>query len=159
MDKNKILAGVIDFFKKLFLGLGLIVVVVIAVIWFSSGDDTNQAQQVAQEQIEIVVSSQSVKKIDGKYRYFFNIRNNSKESFAGGVSVDLVNAEGDSVYDETFTSSQPLLPGGGTSVYIDANTGPTSVHGSYGVQTYSYTAKVGSKVVKTGGGGISTIVE
>lgn len=159
MEKQKLLAGVGEFFKKLFLGLGLIIVVVVVVVWFSSGDDTKQTQQAAQEQMEIAVSSQSVKQVGGKYRYFFNIKNNDIESFSGDVKIAVINAEGDSVYDDTFSTSQPLVSGGGTSVYFDATTGPTSVHGSYGVQTYSFTAKVGGKVVKTGSGTISALVE
>lgn len=159
MDKQQILAGVGQFFKKLFLGLGLVIVVVVAVNWLFFGEDTTPTQQVAHTQIDIAVSSQSVKEVGGKYRYFFNIKNNDTKSFTGDVKIVVINAEGDFVYDDTFSTSQPLVSGGGTSVYIDANTGPTSVHGSHGVQTYSFTAKVGAEVVKTGSGTISTLVE
>lgn len=159
MEKQKILAGVGQFFKKLFLGLGLIIVVVVAVNWLFFGEDAAPAQQATQAQIDVAVSSQSVKEVGGKYRYFFNIKNNDTKPFSGDVNIVVVNAEGDSVYEETFSTSQPLVPSGGTSVYIDANTGPTSVHGSYGVQTYTYTAKVGDGVVKEGSGTISALVE
>lgn len=107
--------------------------------------------------MEVVVTSQTVKSVGGKYRYFFDIRNNSERSFAGDVSVDLVNAEGDVVYGDTFTTNQPIAPSLGTSVYIDANTGPTSVHGVNGIQTYTYEAKVGGQVVKTGAGTIQPL--
>jgi hypothetical protein len=157
MDKNKIISGVGVFFKKLFLGLGLIVVVVVAVNWLFFGDDAASTQQVAQKQIDIVVSSQTVKAVNGKYRYFFDIRNNSEEPFAGGVSVTVVNAEGDSVYDETFSTNQPISAGLGTSVYFDINTGPTSVHGVNGIKTYTYEAKVDGQVVKTGAGTIQPL--
>jgi hypothetical protein len=107
--------------------------------------------------MEIAVTSQTVKSVGGKYRYFFDIRNNSEKSFAGDVRVDLVNAEGDVVYGDTFTTNQPIAPGLGTSVYIDANTGPTSVHGVNGIQTYTYEAKVNGQVVKTGTGTIQPL--
>lgn len=109
----------------------------------------------AVQPMEVVVTSQTVKSVSGKYRYFFDIRNNSEVSFAGDVSVDLVNAEGDSVYDKTFSTNQPISAGLGTSVYIDINTGPTSVHGVNGIQTFSYTAKVNGDVVKSGSGAIN----
>ncbi len=107
--------------------------------------------------MEIVVTNQTVKSVSGKYRYFFDIRNNSEVSFAGDVSVDLVNAEGDSVYDKTFSTNQPISAGLGTSVYFDINTGPTSVHGVNGIQTYTYEAKVSGQVVKTGAGTIQPL--
>jgi hypothetical protein len=139
--------------------IGCTVYSVSLVIGAFSGGDSEPTPQAVQKQMEIAVSSQSVKEVGGKYRYFFNIINNGSEPFSGDIKIVVVNAEGDSVYDDTFSTSQPLVPGGGTSVYIDANTGPTSVHGSYGVQTYSFTAKVGGEVVKTGSGTISALVE
>lgn len=157
MEKQQILAGVREFFKKLFLGLGLVIAVVIAIVWFSSGDDTNQAQRVAHEQIDIVVSSQSVKEVGGKFRYFFNIKNNDTKPFSGDVNIDLINAEGDSIYDKTFSTNQSIASGLGTSVYFDINTGPTSVHGANGVKTYSYTVKADGQTIKTGSGAISSL--
>lgn len=105
--------------------------------------------------IEIVVTSQTVKSVSGKYRYFFDIRNNDSKAFVGDVNIDLINAEGDSVYDETFSTSRPIEAGLGTSVYFDINTGPVSVHGVNGIKTFSYTAKVNGSVVKSGAGVVS----
>lgn len=122
-----------------------------------SGGESEPAQQVVQEQMEISVTSQNVKLVGGKYRYFFNIKNNDTEPFAGDVKITVINAEGDSVYDDTFSTSQPLVSGGGTSVYFDANTGPTSVHGANGIKTYSYTVKANGQTVKTGSGVVSSL--
>lgn len=121
-----------------------------------SGGESEPTPQVVQEQREISVTSQNVKLIGGKYRYFFNIKNNDSKPFAGDVNIDLINAEGDSIYDKTFSSSQAVASGLGTSVYFDINTGPTSVHGANGIKTFSYTVKVGGQTVKTGSGSIST---
>jgi hypothetical protein len=114
---------------------------------------------VAPKPMEIVVTSQIVKSIGGKYRYFFDIRNKDTKPFNGSVSINLVNAEGDSVYDRTFSTDTAIAPELGNSVYFDASTGPTSVHGSYGVKTFTYTAKVGNNVVKTGSGVLSSKLE
>lgn len=156
MDKNKILAGFKRFLKGLLFGIVLIVVVVMAVNWLFFGDNEAK-QQISQEQIEIAVSSQTVKLVSGKYRYFFDIRNNDSQPFSGDVNIAVINAEGDSVYGKTFSSNQPIASGLGTSVYFDINTGLNSTHGSYGVQSYSYTAKVRGEVVKTGVGTIQPL--
>lgn len=143
--------------------LALIVFFICVMVWgvrgiFSTANSPRpEVVQPVVQPMEIAVTSQTVKSAGGKYRYFFDIRNNSEESFAGDVSVDLVNAEGDSVYDETFSTNQPISAGLGTSVYFDINTGPTSVHGVNGIQTYTYEAKVGGQVVKTGVGTIQPL--
>lgn len=56
---------------------------------------------------------------------------------------------------ETFTTTYPIQPEGGQSVYIDINTGPVLVHGEYGITKFKYEAKVDDKVVKSGEGKIS----
>lgn len=158
MEKQKILSVIGQFFKKLFLGLGLIIVVVVAVNWLFFGEDSGSTQQqIASEQIEVAVTSQTIKQIGSKYRYFFDIRNNDSKPFSGDVNVDLINAEGDSIYDNTFSTNQPIASGLGTSVYFDINTGPTSVHGANGIKTYSYTVKASGQTVKTGSGVISSL--
>ena len=42
------------------------------------------------EPLDIAVTSQIVKKVDGKCRYFFDIRNNDTENFEGSVEIELI---------------------------------------------------------------------
>ena len=170
-QKRTVLIRLYEGFKKLVIALFFIMLSIIAIAvfanLFSSRDKTAPVVAapelapvvVASKPVEIVVTSQIVKSIDGKYRYFFNIRNKDTKPFNGSVSINLVNAEGDSVYDRTFSTDTAIAPELGNSVYFDASTGPTSVHGSYGIKTFTYTAKVGSAVVKTGSGVLSSKLE
>lgn len=140
----------------------VIVLVGISIVKSSTGDnavnlptDNPTPSVVAQPDVtskDITVLSQAVKEVDGKYRYFFVIKNEGTTAFSGEVNIDLINAKGESVYNNTFTTSQAMTPGGITSQYIDAHTGPTSVHGEYGVQTFKYTVKSSGKVIKSGQG-------
>lgn len=110
----------------------------------------------AATQKEIVVGSQIVKKVEGKYRYFFDIRNNDSTNFEGEVTISIYNGKQESsLGDETFTTQGPIEPGIGKSVYFDINTGPTSQVGEYGIARYTYSVKEGEKVVKTGEGSIT----
>jgi len=109
--------------------------------------------------INIEVTSLTVKNIENKYRYFFDIRNNGKEEFSGSVKIYLLNRKGGKVWDDTFETYEPIQPGVGKSVYADANTGPTLIHGDYGVEGYEYEVKVGRKIVKKGSGKISLTLE
>lgn len=120
--------------------------------------NSNSQNQVAQN-FNLGVTSQIVKKVDGKCRYFFDIRNNDNKNFEGSVKISLINENGDNVWYDTFTTNQPIEPTLGTSVYTDANTCPVAIHGSYGIATYEYEAKMNNQVVKTGTGTISDSFE
>jgi len=160
MDKNKNASDeLIPVWARILVVVFLISCVVFTaklLILVFSGGESEPTPQIVQEQRDISVTSQNVKLVGGKYRYFFNIKNNDSKPFAGDVNIDLINAEGDSVYDKTFSSSQAIASGLGTSVYFDINTGPTSVHGANGINTFSYTIEVSGQTVKTGSGSIST---
>lgn len=108
---------------------------------------------------DIIVTSQIVKAVGGKYRYFFDIRNQDDKPFSGEVSIELDKPNGERVYDDSFSTNQPIQAGVGTSQFVETYTGPVSVHGTDGVQTFEYIVKSGGSVVKTGQGTISTKFE
>lgn len=108
------------------------------------------------EPFEIVVASQIIKKIDGKFRYFFDIRNKDKKDFNGKVSITLYNEKQNSALGgDTFETKVPLAPEFGNSSYIDINTGPTSQHGEFGITKFKYEVKIDNKVVKSEEGKIT----
>ncbi len=103
------------------------------------------------EKYNIVVTSQIVKKIDGKHRYFFDIRNKDTKPFEGSVTISLFTSQlKNAIAGDTFNTNKAIEPELGTSVYTDANTGPPSVHGENGISKFKYTVKKGSKVVNSG---------
>jgi len=160
MRHMKILEGIVGGLLGIFC-IWIVGTVILQII----NDDSapvSKMTPVAQQPVEpvnIVVTSQAIKYIDGKYRYFFNIKNNDSKSFAGDVTIDIINAEGNSIYDKTFTASKPIASGLGSSVYFDVNTGPTSIHGTNGILTYSSVVKVEGNIVAESSGNISSIVE
>lgn len=108
------------------------------------------------EPFEIVVASQIVKKVDGKFRYFFDIRNKDKKDFNGEVSITLYNEKQDSALGKnTFETKTPLAPEFGNSAYIDINTGPISQHGELGITKFKYEVKIDNRIVKSGEGKIT----
>ena len=111
------------------------------------------------EEFNIEVSSQIVKDIGGKYRYFFDIRNKDTKDFVGDVSIKIITQEGLTVGSDDFSAKSPISPSLGSSVYIDANTGPVSVHGANGTANYKYTVKVNGIAVKNGEGSITNQFE
>lgn len=105
------------------------------------------------ENFNIVVTSQIVKKVDGKHRYFFDIRNKDTKAFKGDVTISLFTNElKNPIAGDTFSTSRPIEPGLGTSVYADASTGPPSLHGENGITKFKYTVKKGDKTVSSGEG-------
>lgn len=102
---------------------------------------------------EIIVTSQIVKRVNGKCRYFFDVRNKDKTDFTGSVTVSLFSDI--HVWDETFDTTNPIKPNLGTSIFTDANTCPPILHGSAGVTNFKYEVKDNGQVVKTGAGKIS----
>ncbi len=108
------------------------------------------------EKYNIVVTSQIVKKVDGKYRYFFDIRNKDTKPFEGSVSIALFTSElKNPIAGDAFSTTKAIEPELGTSVNMDANTGPTSVHGASGITKFTYTVRKGNEIVKTGNGVIT----
>jgi hypothetical protein len=112
------------------------------------------------EKFNIEVKSDIVKKVDGKYRYFFDIRNNDSKSFEGTVTIALFTSESKNpLAGDTFSTKSPIESNLGTSVYTDAHTGPVSVHGANGMVKFVYTVKKDDKVVNSGEGQITDKLE
>ncbi len=112
------------------------------------------------EKMKIDVTSQVVKKVDGKHRYFFDIRNNDIKDFEGSVTITLYNdLYKSSLGSGTFDTNKPIEPGLGTSVHFDINTGPTSVHGEAGITKFKFVVKKDKQVVSEGEGYISSKYE
>jgi hypothetical protein len=108
------------------------------------------------EKYNIVVTSQIVKKVDGKYRYFFDIRNKDTKPFEGDVSIALFTSElKNPIAGDAFSTTKAIEPELGTSVNADANTGPASINGANGITKFTYTVRKGNEIVKTGEGVIT----
>lgn len=101
--------------------------------------------------MNVVVTSQIVKKVDGKCRYFFDIRNQDTVDFSGSVTITLHQKSGSTLGEETFTTNDPFSPGIGSSQYMDINTCPVLIHGEEsGITSFKYTVKVDESIVKSG---------
>ncbi|MEK6827618.1 MAG: hypothetical protein AABX99_04000 [Nanoarchaeota archaeon] len=151
-------------YKKWWAITGFIFVILLIVGFFlPNKEDSNNSNLPNQNSIielrDISVTSQIVKKVDGKCRYFFDIRNNDNADFEGSVKVILINSQGNSVWNDIFTTNQAIKPTLGTSVYTEAYTCPVSIHGSNGIATYEYEVKINNQLVKTGTGVISNNFE
>lgn len=100
--------------------------------------------------VDIRVKSLNVKNVDGKFRYFFQIRNHGTEPFHGDVTISLKRTDGSTTWYETFSATEPMQPDGATVVYTDANTGPTSDFGEFKITAFAF--KVTSKGGASGKG-------
>jgi len=108
------------------------------------------------EKVNVVVTSQIVKKVDGKCRYFFDIRNKDTKSFEGAVTIALFTTQlKNKLASDTFDTTKPIEPELGTVVYTDANTCPASIHGANGITKFTYTVTVDNIEVNKGEGDIS----
>src|SRR6266702_4281116 len=97
-----------------------------------------------------------VKKIDGQYRYFFDVRNHDKKPWSGSATIELYNDKQEtSVGSNTFETTSPMQPGLGTSVYFNIHTGPPLVHGEYGITHFKYSIKIQGQESNKGTGKLS----
>ena len=104
--------------------------------------------------MQIVVTHQITKKVEDKYRYFFDIRNKDTKPFKGEVRIKLINQDGSSIGDEKFKNDKEIAPNLGDSVYIDRHTGTPSIHGESGIASFEYTVLTDKGVAATGTGKI-----
>jgi len=103
----------------------------------------------------VIVTARATKRVAGKYRYFFDIRNHDDTPWEGEVRVTLTNAmPGVTNGTETFRSQQPIDPGLGTCVWMDAHTGPPSVHSESAVVGFSYIVTSAGKATAPAAGKI-----
>lgn len=108
------------------------------------------------ERFNIAVKSEIVKKVDGKYRYFFDIRNHDSKPFEGSITINLFTRESkNSLAGDTFNTNKAIEPNLGTAVYIDAHTGPANIHGANGLIKFTYTVKNEGNEVNKGEGQIT----
>ena len=70
------------------------------------------------------------KSINGKFRYFFDVRNNGIEDFNGEVSIYLY-SNNSILGGDTFTTTHPINPTLGFATFIEMNTGTSLEHGEY----------------------------
>lgn len=112
------------------------------------------------ETVNVIVTSQMVKKVDGNYRYLFDIFNNGSKSFEGSVTIALYNNQQQtSLGQETFNVTQPLQPRVGGAVYFDISTGPISQQAGNGITHFRYMVIVNGQVMNAGGGQITNQYE
>jgi predicted nucleic acid-binding Zn ribbon protein len=112
---------------------------------------------VVVDSYNIAIKSIIIKQVGRKYRYFFDIRNNSSNDFNGDIGITISNNLGDS-FSNSFSGS--ISEGLGSSVYIDLYTGPPSVHGGdSGMSKYSYIVKKNGRKIGSGEGRITSDLE
>lgn len=112
------------------------------------------------EPFDIRVTSVIVKKVDGKFRYFFDLRNHDSKPFDGSVKITLKNTRPEITNGrETFDTKSPIQPSNGTSVFFDVNTGPRSIHGDSSVESFEFVATIKKQVVAEGRGEITSKIE
>ena len=108
------------------------------------------------EKMKVEVTSQIVKKVGKKNRYFFLIQNSDTKPFEGKVSITLFNEKQKTALGgETFNTSQPIQPTIGNSVNFDINTGTTSEYGEFRITRFKYSVKVNDVEINNGEGAIS----
>lgn len=106
------------------------------------------------DKLNVTVTSLNVKLVDGKYRYYFDVRNHDTRPFNGSATIGLYNNKQQTSVgpEETFDTTKPMEPTLGSMVYFDINTGPPSVHGEYGITHFKFTIKVNNQQVNSGDG-------
>lgn len=106
--------------------------------------------------LRVVVTSLIVKKVGRKFRYFFDIRNQTSEPWDGTVEITLVNATpGLTNGSEKFRPEGAIQPGLGNAVFSDAWTGPARIHGEAAVTSFRYVVRQANGTEFSGSGPIS----
>ncbi len=107
-----------------------------------------QEREMAGDIKEVLVTHKVTKFIEGKYHYWFDIRNLRVEAFSGKVKITLLNKkEGVTNGDAVFSSPAPIAPGSGANGTLESETGPPSVSGDASVVGFLYEVIEDEKVV------------
>lgn len=141
----------------------IVLILIIAITFGSMGGDvaTDVAQNtqpptVAVAQRDVVVTSQNVKQVDGKYRYFFDIRNHDTVPFTGDVRIELLRADGSVSGREDFSSKQAMVSGMGDNVFIDINSGPEPYFArEFAITGFRYSVTSNNQMIASGNGSLN----
>lgn len=107
------------------------------------------------EKKDIRITFQTVKKVENKYRYFFDIRNHDSEPIRASVKIELLKDNGSVIGRETFEPTKVIEPGYGDSVYFDISTGPVpDFNQEFAVTKFRFEATMNENIVSTGEGEI-----
>ncbi len=100
---------------------------------------TKLAKMEAEKPSGMVLTNTIIKQVGGKFRYFFDLRNQGTAPWQGSVEVTLHNTmKGVTNAEEVFEIDQPIDPKLGKFFYIEIHTGPRSVHADASVKAFSY---------------------
>jgi hypothetical protein len=85
-----------------------------------------------------------------KYRYFFDIHNNSTTVFDGSVTIGLYRSRVRGLLDlslqqlgiKVVKAIDPIEPGQHKIVWMDLYSGPVHIHGKYGVTHFDWVTQV-----------------
>ncbi len=105
-------------------------------------------------QKDITVKSLSIKHNEGKYDYWFDIRNNSTTTYNGQVHIALIDKNNKEIAIGDFASDKDIQSKMGDFVKVTAHTSPTQ-----GIVGFRYWVKENDVLVKNGTGTLSNIQE
>lgn len=129
----------------------------------ATADDNAREQSptnVVGKPFDIRVTSSIVKKVRGRFRYFFDVRNHDSTPFDGSVRITLKNTLPTITNGhETFDTTSPIQPRDAKSVYLEVNTGPRAFHGDSSVESFEFVAAIRQQVVAEGKGTITAKIE
>lgn len=115
----------------------------------NNNSNVNNSQQSqadpAQKAIadKLVVTNSINKKVDGKYRYFFDIKNDNATPVSATVIVTVVSKD-DSFKMSTDFGLIDLQPGLHKNGFRELNTGNTAGFGASAIGKFRYTVKIGN---------------
>jgi hypothetical protein len=93
----------------------------------------------------VVVTSTIVKKVDGKFRYFFDVENRNQRPITGSATITLLSRDAKNGFKYPFDIDlDALAPGLHKPRYVTINTGNTPEYGSDGIGRFSYAVKMDS---------------
>ena len=80
-----------------------------------------------------------VKRVGGKWRYFFRVTNKGKDTFRDSVTIQLKRKDGGTTWYETFDFDKVFIePNVSKVVFTDVHTGMTEDYGEYKITNFSY---------------------
>lgn len=122
----------------------------------SSAKNNSQGEFIeVVNQKDILVESTSIKKINNKYDYWFEIRNNSTSTLKNTVLyIALLDSSGKEATSRSFENKGEINPKMGDIVKINAYSIPYDA-----VHSFRYWIKEDGKVIKNGSGSLATAIK
>ena len=132
-----------------------LIIILLAAITLNSCEEKRYKNDELTEKTKIVVTNKAIQKINGRYRYLFDVRNKDKQEARISIIFKCFPTDGDLKEENTHQADIVIPSGKGGEVYFDLETPPVQIDSLKGIKEYAFEISIDNELSQKGGDKVS----